>query len=288
MLRWLFGLALGVGALIAACSSSSSSPASSPDAGADEDVAPANEDSGSEEEALPPNPLPGCPLDPGPPEIAVNASAATDPIGGADKFTIAQALAGYPETTGVLTALITTEMGTIRCDLDEAVAPISVANFVGLARGTRPFKASNKWKVGRFYDGLLWHRVIPSFVIQGGDPKGNGTGGPGYDLVVENQVTELFGTLAMAASETPSGSQFYIVVGDGPDPSYNVFGRCETATAISIAAQPRSAFDKPLTPIHMQRIDIARCATGIADPGVFDAGTDADTDGEAGDAGDAG
>jgi peptidyl-prolyl cis-trans isomerase A (cyclophilin A) len=284
MLRWLFGLALGVGAPIAACSSSSTSSASAPDAGANVDAAPANdEDSGAEEAAaLAPNPLPGCPQDPGPSETSVNASSPSDPIGGADKFTLAQALAGYPQATGVLTALITTEAGTIRCDLDEAAAPISVANFVGLARGTRPFKASNKWKVGRFYDGLLWHRVIPDFVIQGGDPKGTGTGGPGYDLVVENHVPELFGTLAMAAGDTPSGSQFYIVVGNGPAPDYNVFGRCETATAVSIAAQPRSDSDKPLAPIHMQRIDIARCPTGIADPGVFDAGTDAGTDGDAG------
>jgi peptidyl-prolyl cis-trans isomerase A (cyclophilin A) len=280
MLRWLFGFALGVGALIAACSSSTSSEGA-PDAGADvdTDAAPPNdEDSGSQKDALPPNPLPECPQDPGPPATTATVSP-TDPIGGAEKFTLAQALAGYPQVTGVLTALITTEQGKIRCDLDEAAAPISVANFVGLARGTRPYEADiKKWKVGRFYDGLVWHRVIPGFVIQGGDPDGKGSGGPGYDLVVENQVPELFGTLAMAAAETPSGSQFYIVVGKGPAPEYNVFGRCETATAMSIAAQPRDDNDKPLTPIHMQRIDIARCPTGIADPGDYDAGADAGTD----------
>jgi peptidyl-prolyl cis-trans isomerase A (cyclophilin A) len=283
MLRWLFGLALGIGALIVACSSSTSS-AGAPDSGADADAAPPNgEDSGSTTDALPPNPLPECPQDPGPPSTSANESWTTDPISGAEKFTLAQALEGYPQATGVLTALITTEQGTIRCDLDEAAAPISVANFVGLARGTRPFEADiKKWKVGRFYDGLLWHRVIPGFVIQGGDPNGKGTGGPGYDLVVENQIPEVFGTLAMAASDVPSGSQFYIVVGEGPAPEYNVFGRCETATAVAIAAQPRSASDKPLTPIHMQRIDIARCPTGIADPGAFDAGaTDASTDADA-------
>jgi peptidyl-prolyl cis-trans isomerase A (cyclophilin A) len=278
MLRWLFSLALCVGALIVACSSSSSS-ASAPDSDASADGAPTeDEDSGSETDALPPNRLPGCPQDPGPTETS-SATSATDPIGGADKFTLAQALEGYPQATGVLTALITTEEGTIRCDLDEAAAPISVANFVGLARGTRPWEvAIKKWKVGRFYDGLLWHRVVPGFVIQGGDPDGNGTGGPGYDLVVENQVPEPFGTLAMASGDVPSGSQFYIVVGDGPAAEYNVFGRCETETATSIAAQPRDGVDKPLTPIHMQRIDIARCPTGIADPGVYDAGADAPTD----------
>lgn len=284
MLRWLFGLALGVGAMIVACSSSTS-PATAPDAGADSDAPPAPApavDSGPEKDALPPNPLPECPQDPGPSQTSI-PPAKSDPIGGADKFTLVQALEGYPQVAGVLTALITTELGTIRCDLDETAAPLSVANFVGLARGTRPFDADiKKWKVGRFYDGLLWHRVIPGFVIQGGDPNGTGTGGPGYDLVVENQVPELFGTLAMAGGDAPSGSQFYIVVGNGPAPEYNVFGRCETATATSIAAQPRDDLDKPLTPVHMQRIDIARCPTGIADPGTFDAGTVADASTDAG------
>lgn len=285
MLRWLFSLSLGVGALVVACSSSTSSSSSVPDAGADADVGPPPApvvDAASEKDALPPNPLPECPQDPGPTQTSI-PPAKSDPIGGADKFTLAQALEGYPQVAGVLTALITTELGKIRCDLDEAAAPISVANFVGLARGTRPYDADiKKWTVGRFYDGLLWHRVIPGFVIQGGDPNGNGTGGPGYDLVVENQVAELFGTLAMAGGESPSGSQFYIVVGNGPAANYNVFGRCETATATAIAAQPRDDADKPLTPVHIQRVDIARCPTGIADPGVFDAGaSDASTDADA-------
>lgn len=287
MLRWLFGLALGALVLVGACSSSTSSD-NAPDAGsdADADAAPAPDvDAGSEADALPPNPLPGCPQDPGPTQTSI-PPAKSDPIGGADKFTLAQALEGYPPATGVLTALITTEKGTIRCDLHETAAPISVANFVGLARGTRPYDADiKKWRVGRFYDGLLWHRVIPGFVIQGGDPNGNGTGGPGYDLVVENQVAEQFGTLAMAGGEAPSGSQFFIVVGKGPAASYNEFGRCETATATAIAAQPRDDDDKPITPVHIQRIDIARCPTGIADPGVFDAGatdaSDASTDADA-------
>lgn len=282
MLRWLFSLALGVGALVLACSSSTSS-ATAPDAGADAGAPPAPDvDAGEEADALPPNPLPECPRDPGPSQTSI-PPAKSDPIGGAEKFTLAQALEGYPQVAGVLTALITTEAGTIRCDLDEAAAPISVANFVGLARGTRPYDADiKKWRVGRFYDGLLWHRVIPGFVIQGGDPNGNGTGGPGYDLVVENHVDQLFGTLAMAGGDAPSGSQFYIVVGEGPAAAYNVFGRCETATAVAIAAQPRDDLDKPLTPVHIQRIDIARCPAGIADPGVFDAGaSDASYDADA-------
>lgn len=205
------------------------------------------------------DPLPGCTKDPGPPEQTVDAAAVKDPIGGAENFTLDMALAGYPEKTGVLTAAITTEKSVIRCELAEDAAPISVANFVGLARGTRPFKKAGKWKVGRFYDGLIWHRVIPDFVIQGGDPLGKGTGGPGYDLVEENHVDEPLGTLAMAASKAPSGSQFYVVVGQGPQANYNVFGSCSTEAAIEIAAVERDKNDKPLTDVHMKRIDIARC-----------------------------
>ncbi len=204
--------------------------------------------------------LPGCPLDPGPPAIELDPEGVADPVGGAKKFTLDQALAGYPVSEGVLTALITTEKGPIRCELDEAAAPITVANFVGLARGTRPFRVTPRtWKVGRFYDGLIWHRVIPDFVIQGGDPLGNGRGGPGYNLVEENHVPEPLGTLAMAASNAPSGSQFYIVVGKGPPAGYNVFGDCETDVAKAIAAEPRNKADKPVTDVHVQRIEIARC-----------------------------
>ncbi|MBX3252454.1 MAG: peptidylprolyl isomerase [Myxococcales bacterium] len=252
MLRQLV-IVVGVSAWVAACSSSS--PATPP-----LDVS-GDADGGTDEvdAAALPNPMPGCPLDPGPTAIDFDPQSATDPLGGADKLTIAQALAGYPDSSGVLTALITTEKGAIRCELDEAAAPISVANFVALARGTRPYKTSTRWKVGRFYDGLIFHRVIPNFVIQGGDPRGTGTGGPGYSLPEENHVDEPAGTLAMAASDVPSGSQFYIVVGQGPQANYNVFGKCETETAITIASEKRDSADKPVTDVHMQRIDIARC-----------------------------
>ena len=256
MFSRVLSVAVGAATLVLACSSSNTPAPGAAGAG--------EIDSGTEEEdagSTVPNPLPDCPLDPGPPAIEVDPDSPTDPVGGAEKFTLEQALAGYPESSGVLTALITTEKGTIRCELDETAAPVSVANFIGLARGTRPHKktTAGKWRVGRFYDGLIFHRVIPNFVIQGGDPRGTGTGGPGYSLIEENHVAEPAGTLAMAASDAPSGSQFYIVTGQGPAANYNVFGKCETETAIAIADVPRDGNDKPLTDVHMQRIDIARC-----------------------------
>jgi peptidyl-prolyl cis-trans isomerase A (cyclophilin A) len=243
----------------AACSSSSSTPtgvgAPPEDAGTGGDD---TTDAASPSEVD--KQLTGCTRDPGAPKGTVDPNAPEDPAGGAAAFTLAKALDGFPQASGKLVALISTEKSFIRCELDEAAAPISVANFVGLSRGTRPFvDANGKWKLGRFYDGLIWHRVIPDFVIQGGDPDGVGTGGPGYDLVDENHVAEPLGTLAMAASKVPSGSQFYIVVGTGPKADYNVFGKCSTEAAIAIANVPRDSKDKPSTDVHMQRIDIARC-----------------------------
>lgn len=248
----------GVSALgLAAACSSSSTTGTPDDAGTGTVDAAIPTEAAPEDAAV--NPLPGCTADPGAPATTFDLNASSDPAGGAASFTIAHALAGFPEGAGVLTALITTELGAIRCTLDESVAPASVANFIGLARGTRPYKDGAKWKVGRFYDGLVWHRVIPDFVIQGGDPDGDGTGGPGYDLIEENHVDEPLGTLAMAASDAPSGSQFYIVVGTGPQANYNVFGTCATETAKSIAAVPRDSRDKPKTEVHMLRVDIGRC-----------------------------
>jgi peptidyl-prolyl cis-trans isomerase A (cyclophilin A) len=208
------------------------------------------------------DPFAGCTKDPGPPPVIIADAGGDDPIGDPATFGLDRALAGFPAgTTGKLRAAIATELGTIVCDLDEKAAPITVANFVGLARGTRPFLDSKlgAWVTRRFYDGLKWHRVIPDFVIQGGDPLGKGTGGPGYDLPVENHVAEPKGTLAMAASSVPSGSQFYVVVGKGPAPEYNVFGICTTDVATAISLVDRGKNDAPKVPVTMQRIDFARC-----------------------------
>jgi peptidyl-prolyl cis-trans isomerase A (cyclophilin A) len=239
-----------------ACSSTSSNSGGLPAQDAGTGTTPPN-DSGSTPPGDVPTALANCTRDPGAP--ATQTFGASDPIGSADKFKLEDALAGFPSGSGKFTAAITTEKGVIVCKLDETAAPVSVANFIGLARGTRPYKEGGTWKTGRFYDGKTWHRVIPNFVIQGGDPLGTGTGGPGYTLPNENHVAEPKGALAMAASTEPSGSQFYIVVGEGPAADYNVFGSCETPVAESIAAVDRDKNDMPKTAVHMSRIDIARC-----------------------------
>jgi cyclophilin family peptidyl-prolyl cis-trans isomerase len=111
---------------------------------------------------------------------------------------------------------ITMDRGTIVMDLDPELAPNTVNNFVGLARQG-------------YYDGLTWHRVVPEFVIQGGDPEGSGTGGPGYrfaDEPVRGEYT--LGAVAMAnAGPNTNGSQFFICIDDCRRklaPSYNLFG----------------------------------------------------------------
>jgi peptidyl-prolyl cis-trans isomerase A (cyclophilin A) len=205
-----------------------------------------------------PDPL-ACTRDPGAPAATVDPLATTDPTGGPARFGMDDAMAGFPSTAGTLKALFQTEKGQILCTLDEAAAPITVANFVGLARGTRPYHVGGAWRLGHFYDGLEWHRVIPGFVIQGGDPLGDGTGGPGYTLPVENHVDEPAGTLAMAAGAAPNGSQLYIVVGEGPAADYNVFGRCTTGSATAIAGVRTDANDRPVSPVHILRVDVARC-----------------------------
>ncbi len=199
----------------------------------------------------------GCTIDPGAGDTGIDPAtyAPLKP----EEFTVEKAMAGFPAGTGVIRARITTQLGKIDCVVDTAAAPVSAANFIGLARGTRPYKQGTTWMVGRFYDGLKWHRVVPSFVIQGGDPRGNGTGGPGYSLPVENHVTEPLGTLAMAASTAPNGSQYYIVVDKGPPPNYNVFGLCDTETAIAISKVPADSKAAPVTEVNMQKIDIVRC-----------------------------
>jgi len=270
---WLSSLAaafLGAAALVNACGGDDAVPPG--DAGADTGASPSADATSDTSPARDAAIDTGCVPDPGAADagLALTADAADDdsgnPLPDAAAFALSHALAGYPTTDGVLTARIDTELGQIVCKLDEAKAPVTVANFVGLARGTRPYLGDGGWQTGKFYDGLLWHRVIPEFVIQGGDPRGNGTGGPGYSIPNENHAPQDLGVLAMAASQlpdggefVPSGSQFYIVVGAGPKPDYNVLGTCTVDVAQAISMVDRRPNDKPRTAVHLSKVTIERC-----------------------------
>ncbi len=195
-----------------------------------------------------------------------NLGGGADPEAG--EFTLDEALAGLPEGPGPLRAIIGTSFGDISCQLFPDSAPNGVANFVGLARGRRPFKEGGDWIKGRrFYDGIIFHRVIDDFMAQGGDPLGSGFGGPGYQFDAEIDASESHtpGTLAYAHAQSinSNGSQFFIVAemgATGLDGDYVIFGRCQPVDTVkSITEVETDANDKPLVDIPMT-VSITRCA----------------------------
>ena len=188
---------------------------------------------------------------------AAPSSAAQDvraPVA-ADLAVYSKDLAG----SGDLLAAITTPQGVIHCKLLTESAPMTVANFVGLATGKKAWKdPSGKVQVGKpFYDGLIFHRVIPGFMIQGGDPTGSGAGGPGYEFANEYSPSVGFepGTLAMAnAGKNTNGSQFFITEPTTPLPAsdYTVFGRCHETEIVKAIEALGGAGDRPTTEVSMK------------------------------------
>lgn len=167
-------------------------------------------------------------------------------------------------------AIFETSQGNIVVRLLEKEAPKTVANFVGLAEGTKEFTdVATGQKVKRnFYDGLAFHRVIPQFMIQGGCPRGTGTGDPGYKFADEFHPSlrhAKAGKLSMANSgPNTNGSQFFITVAPTPwlDNRHTIFGEVvegqDVADKISNAS--RDSNDRPRTPITLQKVKIERVA----------------------------
>jgi peptidyl-prolyl cis-trans isomerase A (cyclophilin A) len=164
-------------------------------------------------------------------------------------------------------ATFETTAGNITCTLFPAQAPLTVKNFIGLATGTKDWKNSKAGQTRHgvpLYDGTIFHRVIPNFMIQGGDPIGNGTGGPGYSFKDEVSSSLTFdqpGRLAMANSgPNTNGSQFFIT--EVPYPSlnghYSIFGQCENIDLVKkiarMATDPRN--DRPYSPVKITHIKI--------------------------------
>lgn len=176
-------------------------------------------------------------------------------------------LLGWP-TGSELHATIDTSEGPLRCRLLPDLAPITVANFVGLARGTQTWRhpASGEVQSGPLYDGTVFHRVIPEFMIQGGDPATDGTGGPGYRFIDElhdEVVMDRPGVLAMANSGPgTNGSQFFIteVPTEHLTGRHTVFGLCDEETVervIAIARVPVAGADKPVEDVVIRSITVA-------------------------------
>jgi peptidyl-prolyl cis-trans isomerase A (cyclophilin A) len=169
-----------------------------------------------------------------------------------------------PGTGNKLFAKIETSLGTINCELFPDKAPMTVANFIGLATGKKPWMDPRTKDVKKgvpYFDGLIFHRVIPDFMVQAGDPLGQGVGGPGYKF--EDELSPEMdmgpGTLAMAnAGPVTNGSQFFIMDNASrPDlaQKHTIFGMCKELDVVAkITSTPRGPRDKPQTPVTMKVI----------------------------------
>jgi peptidyl-prolyl cis-trans isomerase A (cyclophilin A) len=161
----------------------------------------------------------------------------------------------------------TTE-GTFTVRLFDKEAPNTVANFTGLAEGTKEWRdpSNGEKKKEPYYDGVTFHRVISGFMIQGGDRLGTGTGGPGYSFADEFHPTRRHsgaGILSMAnAGPNSNGSQFFITLGPTPhlDNKHTVFGEVVEGLDVikKIGAVPTGRQDRPVKPVVMNHVTITR------------------------------
>ena len=172
-----------------------------------------------------------------------------------------------PNTPGTYATFKTSE-GTIVCRLFEQEAPATVANFIGLAEGSKEWNSRSKKGV-KLYDGTVFHRVIPNFMIQGGDPEGTGMGGPGYKFADETKGSKHTfndpGKLAMANSgPNTNGSQFFITTADTSwlTGKHTIFGEVVEGynVAEKISKLSRDGMDRPKTPVTLEAVTIDRVA----------------------------
>lgn len=174
------------------------------------------------------------------------------------------------------TVVMDTSMGRITCQFFQQQAPKAVANFIALAQGTRDWTNPDTQKKEHnkpLYDGTIFHRVIPDFMIQGGDPAGTGMGDPGYtfeDEVSPDLNFDQPGRLAMANSgPNTNGSQFFIteVPTEHLNGHHTIFGQCDDSSILvvkTIARVQVGENDKPVTPVVLKKVTIV--AEGQAAP----------------------
>jgi peptidyl-prolyl cis-trans isomerase A (cyclophilin A) len=201
-------------------------------------------------------------------QLAASKSGA-DPLGG--NFSLADATKDI-KGSGALLGTIDTTKGKITCKLYEDKAPVTVANFVGLATGKRTWKdpSSGEWVNKPAYDGTTFHRIIKGFMIQGGDPKGNGSGEPGYTIPDEmwpGAKHDRAGLLCMAnRGPNTNGAQFFITESDGPSVTnldsyhtYTIFGECTPLDTVhTIAGVETGPMDRPKVAVTINSVKIVR------------------------------
>lgn len=209
---------------------------------------------------VPDSTLPSAPVPAAPPGAAQTETLPDAPS--------AQAHEAPPAVPTGPIALFDTSMGRMTCQLFDKQAPITSASFIGLATGTKPWTdpATQERVTGRpFYNGTQFHRVIPGFMVQGGDRLATGTGDAGFFLPDEISPALRFdvpGRLAMANSgPNTDGSQFFITEVPYPqlNGSYTIFGQCDSHSAVlvgAIARVERDSNDKPLTPVMLNKVTI--------------------------------
>jgi len=169
-------------------------------------------------------------------------------------------------------------MGRITCQFYQQQAPKAVANFIALAEGSKDWVdpvSTKKMHRKPLYDGTVFHRVIPQFMIQGGDPAGTGLGDPGYSFEDEfdpNLNFDVPGRLAMANSgPNTNGSQFFITeqAYESLDQHYTLFGQCDEAgvqVVKAISRVERDAEDKPLSPVVLRKVTIVKEGSPVPPP----------------------
>jgi peptidyl-prolyl cis-trans isomerase A (cyclophilin A) len=168
------------------------------------------------------------------------------------------------------TVVMDTSMGRITCKFFERQAPKAVANFIALAEGTKDWTNPSTGNIQhnkRLYDGTIFHRVIPDFMIQGGDPMGTGAGDAGYhfeDEVDPNLNFDVPGRLAMANSgPNTNSSQFFIteLPYESLNQHYSIFGQCDDSSVLvvkTIALVQTDGRDRPITPVVLKKVTIVR------------------------------
>ncbi|AKV03662.1 Peptidyl-prolyl cis-trans isomerase [Labilithrix luteola] len=197
-------------------------------------------------------------------EAAKKPGSGGDPLDG--KFTLADATKDL-KGSGPIVAKIDTSKGALQCRLYDDKAPVTVANFIGLATGKRPWKDPNsgQWVNKPAYDGTTFHRVIKGFMIQGGDPKGNGSGEPGYvikDELWEGAKHDRAGLLCMAnRGPNTNGAQFFITDAAAAhlDSGYTIFGECAPVEVVhDIANVKTGPMDRPIEAVTIKSVTISR------------------------------